>query len=116
MSDQDVDPKTADGSAKLSADDVTKVAQLALLNLDEEQLQRFTGQLASIVELADRLEKFDLDDVAPTAHPFGLTNVFREDAAAAGTEYDELRQLALEGGPDVEDGRFKVPPALGEAP
>jgi aspartyl-tRNA(Asn)/glutamyl-tRNA(Gln) amidotransferase subunit C len=116
VSDQEVDPRPPSGGAKLTTDDVAKVAQLALLDLDQDQLDRFTGQLAAIVELADRLEGFELDDVPPTAHPFGLTNVFRDDVAATGDEYEDMRRLALDGGPDIEDSRFKVPPALGEAP
>lgn len=92
------------------------MAQLALLDLSDDDLQRFTGQLDAVLDLADELGRFDLDDVPPTSHPFGLVNVFRDDVPETLDEAEEFRDLALQGGPEVEDGRFRVPPALGEAP
>lgn len=100
----------------LTVEDVAKVAQLALLDLTDDELDRFTSQLDAVLDLADQLDRFDLDDVPPTSHPFGLVNVFREDVIDADTQVTDFRRRALEGGPEVEDGRFKVPPALGEAP
>lgn len=95
---------------------MAKVAKLALLDLSDDELGRFADQLDAVLDLADQLDRFDLDDVPPTSHPFGLVNVFREDVADADVQASDFRRLALDGGPDVEDGRFKVPPALGEAP
>jgi len=100
----------------LTPEDVAKVAQLALLDLTDDELNRFASQLDAVLDLADQLDRFDLDDVPPTSHPFGLVNVFREDVTDADTQAADFRRRALAGGPEVEDGRFKVPPALGEAP
>ena len=48
----------------------------------------------------------------PTAHPFPLANVWRADVARdAG-----IREAVLEQAPAAEDGMFRVPPVLGEAP
>ena len=100
----------------LTTDDVAKVARLALLHLTDDELNRFTGQLDAVLDLADQLDQFDVDDVPPTAHPFGLTNVFRDDIPLTGDAAVELRERALAAGPEIEDHQFKVPPALGEAP
>jgi aspartyl-tRNA(Asn)/glutamyl-tRNA(Gln) amidotransferase subunit C len=100
----------------LTTDDVAKVAKLALLELTDEELTLFTGQLDDVLDLAEQLNRFDVDDVPPTAHPFGLTNVFRDDIAVTGTEADNIREDALAAGPEIEAHQFKVPPALGEAP
>lgn len=100
----------------LTPEDVAKVAQLALLDLSDDERSRFASQLDAVLDLADQLDSFDLDDVPPTAHPFGLVNVFRDDVPPPDNDSAEFRELALKGGPEVEDGRFKVPPALGEAP
>ncbi len=121
MSDTAPSPSgTEPGSPRLSTDDVAKVAQLALLELSDNELNTFTGQLAAVLDLADELNQFDTDNVAPTAHPFGLFNVFREDVPVdeleGGDRAAELRAEALAAGPDVEENQFKVPPALGEAP
>lgn len=104
----------------LTRQDVTDVAELALLNLSDDDLDRYTGQLDAVFDLASKLDEFDVSEVPPTSHPFGLVNVFRADSLASPTsaaDTDEnVRQEALAGGPDVEDNQFKVPPALGESP
>ncbi len=92
------------------------MAQLALLDLSDDERNRFASLLDAVLDLADELDRFDLENVPPTAHPFGLVNVFRDDVPDRDTPADGFRGLALDGGPEVEDGRFKVPPALGEAP
>ena len=102
--------------AHLTTDDVAKVAKLALLELSDDELTTFTGQLDAVLDLADQLNEFDIGDVPPTAHPFGLVNVFRDDVAVSGEVAESIREEALAAGPDVENHQYKVPPALGEAP
>ncbi|MGH9085330.1 MAG: Asp-tRNA(Asn)/Glu-tRNA(Gln) amidotransferase subunit GatC [Acidimicrobiales bacterium] len=98
--------------ASLSRDEVAHVAKLARLQLTDEQLDTFTPQLAAILDHAADVEALDLDDVPPTAHPFPLANVWRADVARdAG-----IRDAVLEQAPAAEDGMFRVPPVLGEAP
>ena len=98
--------------ASLSRDEVAHVAELARLRLTEEQLDTFTPQLAAVLDHAADVEALDLDDVPPTAHPFPLVNVWRADVARdAG-----IRDAVLEQAPAAEDGMFRVPPVLGEAP
>ncbi|MEM7337341.1 MAG: Asp-tRNA(Asn)/Glu-tRNA(Gln) amidotransferase subunit GatC [Actinomycetota bacterium] len=99
--------------APLNRDDVAKVAQLALLNLDDDEIDRFTGQLAAVLDRAAELEAFDIADVPRTAHPYPLVNVFRADVAE---ESDDVRAEALAAAPEAEDGQYRVPPALGEEP
>jgi len=98
--------------ASLSRDDVAHVARLARLQLTDEQIDTFTPQLAAILDHAADVEALQLDDVPPTAHPFPLANVMRADVARdAG-----VREAVLDGAPEAEDGMFRVPPVLGEAP
>lgn len=98
--------------AAISRDDVAHVARLAKLELTEEELDVFTGQLAAVLEHARDVEALDVADVPPTAHPYPLRNVFRSDEIRPGVDRDEVLAQA----PDVEAGRFKVPPILGEEP
>ena len=98
--------------ATLSRDDVAHVAKLARLRLTDEELDTFTPQLAAILEHAADVEALDLADVEPTSHPYPLANVMRADVARdAGT-----RDAVLAVAPAAEDGMFRVPPVLGEAP
>jgi aspartyl-tRNA(Asn)/glutamyl-tRNA(Gln) amidotransferase subunit C len=98
--------------ATLSRDEVAHVARLARLQLSDAELDTFTPQLAAILEHAADVEALDLADVEPTSHPYPLSNVMRADVARdAGT-----RDAVLAAAPAAEDGMFRVPPVLGEAP
>lgn len=88
------------------------MARLALLELTDDELETYTGQLAAVLEHAADVEALDLADVAPTSHPFPLRNVFRPDVADAALDRAEVLGQA----PAAESGRFRVPPILGEEP
>lgn len=96
----------------LGRDDVAHVAALARLSLTDEELDRFTGQLARVIEHARDVAALDVAGVAPTAHPVPIRNVLRPDVPEPCLE----RDVVLAQAPDVEDGRFKVPRIVGEAP
>jgi aspartyl-tRNA(Asn)/glutamyl-tRNA(Gln) amidotransferase subunit C len=98
--------------AQITRDDVAHVARLARLRLTEAELDTFTGQLAKVLDHARDVEALDVGDVPPTAHPYPLQNVLRADEERPCLDRDE----ALAAAPAVEDGRFRVPPVLGEAP
>ena len=97
---------------RISRDDVAHVAWLARLRLSDEELERFTSQLGDVLDHADDVAALDLDDVTPTSPPSPLTNVTRADGPALGLDRAEVLAQA----PDTEDGQFRVPPVLGEAP
>ncbi len=96
----------------LSREDVAHVAGLARLALTEEELDTFTGQLARVIDHARDVAALDVADVPPTAHPLPVRNVLRPDEPAPGVDREEVLAAA----PEVEDGRFKVPRIVGEAP
>ena len=98
--------------ARLSREEVAHVARLARLELTDEELDLFTPQLVAILDHAADVEDLDLDDVPPTSHPYPLANVTRPDEVRdAG-----IRDAVLAEAPAAEDGMFRVPPVLGEAP
>jgi aspartyl-tRNA(Asn)/glutamyl-tRNA(Gln) amidotransferase subunit C len=98
-------------SDRISVAEVAKVARLARLALTEEELARATVQLGDIVDHFADIDELDLDGVEPMTQPFPLTNVLRDDVVASTLDRDEVLAAA----PDVEDGRFKVPPIIGLA-
>jgi aspartyl-tRNA(Asn)/glutamyl-tRNA(Gln) amidotransferase subunit C len=97
---------------RITRDDVRHVATLARLEVSEEELDVFTGQLAAVLAHADDVASLDTDGVPPTAHPLPLENVLRPDEVRPSLDRDEVLGQA----PAVEENRFKVPPVLGEAP
>jgi aspartyl-tRNA(Asn)/glutamyl-tRNA(Gln) amidotransferase subunit C len=99
-------------SDRISRDDVAHVARLARLSLSDDELGTFTAQLGAILAHAADVEALDLAGVEPTSHPYPLVNVLRDDVPGPTLPRDE----ALAGAPAAEDGRFRVPTILGEAP
>jgi aspartyl-tRNA(Asn)/glutamyl-tRNA(Gln) amidotransferase subunit C len=98
--------------ALISRNDVAHVARLARLDVTEEELDQFAGQLAAVLEHAAGVAALDTAGVPPTAHPFELVNVLRDDIAGPCLDREEVLAMA----PAAEDGRFRVPRILGEAP
>ena len=94
----------------LSRDDVAHVARLAMLELTNDEIDRFTVQLGDVLETANAMNALDLGDIEPFHHPLGLTNVARPDEVQPSLDRDEVLSQA----PAVEEDRFRVPPALGE--
>jgi aspartyl-tRNA(Asn)/glutamyl-tRNA(Gln) amidotransferase subunit C len=99
-------------TSPLRREDVSKVAKLARLTLSDAELDEFTAQLGRVLEHANDIAALDLEGVIPTAHPFGLINVVRDDVRRASLSRDEVLAMA----PDAQDGRFAVPRIMGEAP
>lgn len=95
---------------RLSPEVVAHVALLARLDLTDDELALYTGQLSAVLEHAADVEALQLDDVPPTLHPLPLVNVLREDEPRPGLDRDEVLAMA----PDVEDGRFRVPRIMSE--
>jgi aspartyl-tRNA(Asn)/glutamyl-tRNA(Gln) amidotransferase subunit C len=98
--------------AQITREDVAHVAGLARLRITDDELDTFTEQLAKVLDHARDVEALDVADVPPTAHPYPLVNVLRDDEERPCLERDAV----LEAAPAVEDSQFRVPPVLGEAP
>jgi aspartyl-tRNA(Asn)/glutamyl-tRNA(Gln) amidotransferase subunit C len=90
----------------ISARDVAHVARLARLELTPEELERYTGQLASMLDHFRDIDTLDLDGVEPMSQPYELVNVLRADVEQACLDRDEVLAEA----PQAEQGRFRVPP------
>ena len=99
-------------SERISRDDVAHVANLARLALTDAELDTYTEQLADILQHAEDVAALDTSGVEPTAHPRPLRNVLRPDEVQPCLDRDEVLSQA----PAAEDGLFRVPRILGEAP
>ncbi|HEV2360776.1 MAG TPA: Asp-tRNA(Asn)/Glu-tRNA(Gln) amidotransferase subunit GatC, partial [Acidimicrobiales bacterium] len=66
-------------AAEITRDDVAHVARLARLELTDEEIDLFTGQLGAVLENAEAIRQLDTAGVPPMAHPLPLQNVLRED-------------------------------------
>jgi aspartyl-tRNA(Asn)/glutamyl-tRNA(Gln) amidotransferase subunit C len=98
--------------ARISRADVEHVAMLARLALTDDEIEQFTRELGAILDYAADVSALETADVPPTAHPLPLVNVLRPDEVRPGLDRDEVLSEA----PAAEDGQFRVPRILGEAP
>lgn len=97
--------------AAINRDDVAHLAQLAHIEMSNDELDRMATELALIVDSIKSVSEAAGDDIPVTSHPIPLTNVMREDVVGHVLTAEE----ALSGAPDAADGRFKVPAILEES-
>jgi aspartyl-tRNA(Asn)/glutamyl-tRNA(Gln) amidotransferase subunit C len=90
---------------RLTPEEVEHVALLGRLELSEEERERFTTQLNSILEYFEQLQQIDTTGVPPMSHAVAVTNVMREDEPAPQLTPEE----ALQNAPDEDRDCFRVP-------
>ena len=95
---------------KITKEEVQKVAHLARLELNEDEIIHHAEQLEKILEYIKQLEKIDTEDVQSTTRAIEVINVFRKDERK---KFDCTEEL-LELGPSREDNFFKVPKIINE--
>jgi aspartyl-tRNA(Asn)/glutamyl-tRNA(Gln) amidotransferase subunit C len=79
--------------AKLTKDEVRHIAKLARLNLSDEEIDKFSTELTSILDYIDMLKEVDTKDVEPTEQVTGLRNSFRDDRLASDEANEETGKL-----------------------
>ena len=92
----------------LGREEVARIAELARLEIPEDQVERLAGQLSQILDFAATLQDLDLTGCEPT--------VFAPADAPLREDEPNGRRLApgraLAGAPEGEDGFFLVPPIV----
>ena len=94
----------------ISRAEVARLAALARIDLEPEELTRLASELKVIVDAIAKVSEVATDDVPATSHPIPMSNVFRADEPQAPLPVAEVLAAA----PSSEDGRFAVPQILGE--
>jgi aspartyl-tRNA(Asn)/glutamyl-tRNA(Gln) amidotransferase subunit C len=79
---------------KIDKKTIQWIAELARLRLDPLEEKQMEKQLGKILDYMDILEELDLEDVPPTSHTLGFTNVTREDTQQEGFDSSVLAGLA----------------------
>lgn len=100
---------TSSETSRITPEAVSKVATLARLTLNDDELAQATNELGAMLDHFADIDALDLDDVEPMMQPTPLANVMRDDVVGEVLDRDEVLAAA----PSAEDGRFRVPPILG---
>tara|TARA_Y100001968_G_C19128302_1_gene605401 strand:+ start:201 stop:494 length:294 start_codon:yes stop_codon:yes gene_type:complete len=95
---------------KISKEEVKKVAKLARLELNEDEISNHAEQLEKILDYVKQLEKINTDNVPCTTRAIEVTNVLRKDEKREYKNTEELLNLA----PSREENFFKVPKIMEE--
>jgi aspartyl-tRNA(Asn)/glutamyl-tRNA(Gln) amidotransferase subunit C len=89
----------------IDRDQVLHVARLARLRLADDEIDRMSRELSTVLDHIETISELDLDGVEPTSHVVAIENVLRPDEPRPSWP----RDLVLAQAPDVAGGGFRVP-------
>jgi aspartyl-tRNA(Asn)/glutamyl-tRNA(Gln) amidotransferase subunit C len=92
----------------LTAEEVKKIAHLARLGIEEQDVPHYAEDLSGMLELMAAMGAVDTGDVAPMAHPLDLQQRLRDDAVSERDEREKFQAIA----PQVEAGLYLVPKVI----
>ena len=88
--------------------DVDYVADLARLQLDEDERESLASDMNQILDYMTTLEEVDTSDVEPLEHVIDLEYRLRDDDAKEPLSHED----ALKNAPDADTDYFRVPRVL----
>lgn len=91
--------------AKLTREDILKLAKLARLSLTDDEVEQFTGEISAILEYVEQLADADVTGLEPTSQVTGLQDVMRPDTIV---DYGTSRAELLKNVPSLEKGHIKT--------
>lgn len=92
----------------IDADEVERIAELARLELEDDDIEALRDELGEVLEYVAKIEELDTEDVEPTTHAALQQMAGRDDEVEEGLSREEV----LDNAPDEEDGQFRVPRAV----
>jgi aspartyl-tRNA(Asn)/glutamyl-tRNA(Gln) amidotransferase subunit C len=96
--------------AKLTREDVLKLAALARISLSDAEVAEFSEELSAILQYVEQLSSVDVSGLKPTNQVTGLTNVMREDVVK---DYGYEPLELLKNVPKTQDNMLKVKRMIG---
>ena len=93
----------------VTAEQVTYVANLAQIQLNDEQTTAMTGELNQLLGYMEVLSNVDTEGIEPLTHLFSVSNVMRPDIVTG--SYDRAALLA--NAPEHTEEAFVVPKTVG---
>jgi aspartyl-tRNA(Asn)/glutamyl-tRNA(Gln) amidotransferase subunit C len=93
---------------KITSAEVGHVARLARLELSDEEIKLFVGQMDAILGYVAKLGELNTDGIVPTSHAVPVENSFRPDMSAPSIGVEK----ALANAPDKAGSFYRVPKVL----
>ena len=92
----------------LDADAVKKIAYLARLKIDDEDVPGYVNNLSDIIDLVEQMNAVDTEGVVPMSHPMDAVQRLREDEVTETNKREAFQAIA----PKTEDGLYLVPQVI----
>ncbi len=92
----------------VSEKDVHYIANLARLQVTDEEAQSYAKDMSNILEYMELLNEVNTDNVAPLEHVIDLESRFRKDEAKEPLSHED----ALKNAPDADSDYFRVPKVI----
>jgi aspartyl-tRNA(Asn)/glutamyl-tRNA(Gln) amidotransferase subunit C len=92
----------------LTASDVKKIAHLARLGIDEQQIEHYAQDLSKLLDLMTQMGQQDTNGVSPMAHPLDQMQRLRPDAVTESDQREAFQAIA----PQTEAGLYLVPKVI----
>lgn len=92
----------------LARNDVEKIAHLARLAVDGDELDSVAAGLSNILEMMEEMSVVDTQGVTPMAHPLHMIQPLRQDLVTEQDQRDLFQSIA----PHTEDGLYLVPKVI----
>lgn len=93
---------------KLTLQEVEHIAQLARLDLTDEEKETYRQQLSAILEHVASLQELDTSGIVPTSSVLPDSVELREDTPRGGLTVEDV----LRNAPAQKKNQFRVPPVL----
>ena len=92
----------------LNLEEVTRIAQLARIELSPAETETTRDQLNGIFGFIEQLQSVDTDGIAPMAHAVDVVQRLRPDAVTEANRRDAFQAIA----PETEAGLYLVPKVI----
>lgn len=92
----------------MNPEEVREVANLARLELTDDEINTYAGQLTKVLDYVALLDEVDTDGVEPMVHAVEQGNVFRNDEVRPSL----TREAALSNAPKTDGKYFQVPQVI----
>ncbi|MCI8352468.1 MAG: Asp-tRNA(Asn)/Glu-tRNA(Gln) amidotransferase subunit GatC [Clostridia bacterium] len=93
---------------QVSSEEILHIANLANLNLKEEEIEKYKKDLQDILNFANIVNNADVKGLTETIGANEACNVFRKDEIVESSKREELLQNAEE----QQGGMFKIPKVI----
>ncbi|MGZ5050663.1 MAG: Asp-tRNA(Asn)/Glu-tRNA(Gln) amidotransferase subunit GatC [Methylobacter sp.] len=92
----------------LTADEVKKIAHLARLGIEQQDVAAYAQDLSGMLDLMTQMGELNTDGVEPMAHPMDQVQRLRADVVTEQDKREKFQAIA----PQVEDGLYLVPKVI----